>query len=136
MPSRRCPCTLRCTRSSRGTCSATDIAWATSCRAGWSYGSASRSAGQRSGSTEVLATNQTLVIDPVLRLAGLPVGSCRTWLPRHDFDDLLPARAPVLELHSVERDEVGGVLWCATTYDNGAQVSLEMSSSTSVQVGS
>jgi GntR family transcriptional regulator len=132
-----------------------------------------------SRATEVLATNQTLVIDRVLRLAGLPVGSCRTWLPRQDLDDLLteplsggsvsqtlidrygrvpgsrdlrvrgvraepgeaqlfrlPARAPVLELHSVERNEVGGVLWCATTYYNGAQVSLEMPSSTSVQVGS
>jgi DNA-binding GntR family transcriptional regulator len=129
-----------------------------------------------SQAAEVLATNQTLAIDRVLRLAGLPVGSCRTWLPRQGFDDLLteplsggsvsqtlvdrygrvpgsrdvrvssvraepseaqlfklPARAPVLELHSVERDEAGDVSWYATTYYNGAEVSLEMVSSTSVQ---
>jgi len=130
-----------------------------------------------SRAAEVLATDQTLVIDRVLRLAGLPVGACRTWLPRQDFDDLLagplsggsvsqtlidrygrvpgsrdvrvhsvraepreaqlfklPARAPVLELHSVERDEAGGVLWYATTYYNGAEVCLEVPSSTSVRV--
>lgn len=122
---------------------------------------------------EVLATDQALAIDRVLRVAGLPVGSCCTLLPQNGFEELLtaplsadsisqtlldqygripgsrdvrvrgvragrteaklfklPPRAPVLEVLTVGRDDVGGVLWCATTYYNGAEVELELPSLT------
>jgi DNA-binding GntR family transcriptional regulator len=57
-----------------------------------------------------------------VRIRGLRAGQAEAKLFK------VPPRSPVLEVRTAERDDLGDVLWCATTFYNGAVVDLELPS--------